>query len=141
MPFCTIEEAWGENIYKTNTETGFYKDNVLYTDVITNSNTSKDIPKHTKPIENNNSDIESQKSKEKNDINLTKYIDKLKQENEELKNIISKHTIEKDNEKNSFKFKLIDILIYILTGIFIIFITDLMLRHNPTKPYIQDNIF
>ena len=39
MPFCTIEEAWGENIYKTSADSSnntdnLHKENITFTDKI-----------------------------------------------------------------------------------------------------------
>ena len=177
MPYCTLEEAWGENIYNTDgdastsTSTSTSTSKFLYTDkieqstetdylrpkdhsafIIDNEQANKEDTYNTvikKEISRNNDNQNNyipdsdtnNTSKNIRIIDLETYIEKLKEENEELKNIISKKTIEQDMEKNSIKFKLIDILIYILTGIFIIFIIDLIFKHTLPKSKVRNRIF
>jgi|TARA_B110000211_G_C13955451_1_gene498089 hypothetical protein len=164
MPFCTIEEAWGENIYNIDNSKK-QAHSLLYTDKIDSSTETdylrpkdhsafiieedisnekeykthiqNEISKHSE-----NSYIPTLDSDTSNKINdLETFIKKLKNENEELKNLISKKNIEQNMEKNSIKFKLIDIAIYLLTGIFIIFIIDLIFKHTFSKSKLRKNIF
>tara|TARA_B110001450_G_C17457916_1_gene414907 strand:+ start:52 stop:486 length:435 start_codon:yes stop_codon:yes gene_type:complete len=144
MPFCTIEEAWGENIYKPSTESSnntdnLYKENITFTDKIP-SNKRK---RHTSKKHKKN-------SQKKTDIN--DYIDTLKKENEELRNTITSlkenlDTLYKngsnDSQMNKYiKMGIIDIILYILTGIFIIFIIDLILKYNTKTTTISlENVF
>ena len=148
MPFCTIEEAWGENIYNTaksidNDDTDYlHSENII----------------STGPIENNVSKRTKRRSKKKsskhNKPNMDDYIKNLKKENEELRNTIA-HLKENIDQlqmtsgnsssllSNNIKMGLIDIILYILTGIFIVFIIDLILKYNnhSTARPINDNIF
>ena len=88
--------------------------------------------------------------KKKTDIN--DYIDTLKKENEELRNTITSlkenlDTLYKngsnDSQMNKYiKMGIIDIILYILTGIFIIFIIDLILKYNTKTTTISlENVF
>ena len=147
MPFCTIEEAWGENIYKTEQNNNLHNEDVVYTDMI------KPITsQYTKPGSINNVNNDTNDTNDTNDNNITtnnekldmdfiKFIDKLRKENDELKKIISNYSLEADNNKHLFKFKVIDIIIYILTGIFIIFMIDIILKYNNVKPIVQEHMF
>jgi hypothetical protein len=169
MPYCTLEEAWGENIYNTSAESSTNTSKFLYTDkieqstetdylrpkdhsafIVDNEQANKEESYNTiikEEISRNNNNQNNYipnsdtNNNSKNILDLESYIEKLKKENEELKNIISKKTIEQDMEKNSIKFKLIDILIYILTGIFIIFIIDLIFKHTLPKSKVRNRIF
>jgi len=178
MPYCTIEEAWGENIYNTN-ESKKKQNALLYTDTLEGVSESdylrpiehsafiieeNKVTKHkVEHIPENNvshpgdnvshTDTARQMTREitQNDVdknlknteilNLETFIEKLKKENEELKKVISSKTIKEDEEKNSIKFKLIDILIYILTGIFIIFIIDVIFKNTVSKIKLKKQIF
>ena len=158
MPYCTIEEAWGENIYNTPEQNNTRTQSALYTDKLQNS-TEEDYlrPKeHTEFIVDKGEDIENRnihKNKNKDidkaihtaiskDVtSLKQFIEDLKKENEELKRIISNQSANTTKEKQSIKFKIIDILIYILTGIFIIFIIKIIFKHNIKRPYIQESVF
>tara|TARA_B100001093_G_scaffold15101_1_gene13901 strand:- start:73 stop:552 length:480 start_codon:yes stop_codon:yes gene_type:complete len=154
MPYCTIEEAWGENIYHNNKSDQEHNQELIFTNNIESStekdylrskdhsefvNDEEDKQLNSKDTMINDTnkfigknDIDTMK-KNKDILSLESYIDKLKKENEELKNIISSKNIKDNLEKNSIKFKLIDIVIYLLTGIFIIFIIDLIFKHKPHK--------
>ena len=156
MPYCTIEEAWGENIYNTLEQNNTRTQSALYTDKLQNS-TEEDYlrPKeHTEFIVDKEDDIENRDIHKNKNIDkaihtaiskdvtsLRQFIEDLKKENEELKNIISSQSANTTKEKHSIKFKIIDILIYILTGIFIIFIIDIIFKHNIRRPYIQESVF
>ena len=169
MPYCTIEEAWGENIYNTD-EIKKKQNMLLYTDTLEGFSESE----YLRPKEHSTFILEEDKIEQspnnsasrpatqemtldlnteiterdvennlKNTeiLNLETFIEKLKKENEELKKVISSKTIKEDEEKNSIKFKLIDILIYILTGIFIIFIIDVIFKNTVSKIKLKKQIF
>jgi hypothetical protein len=160
MPYCTIEEAWGENIYNTD-ESKKKQNALLYTDTLEGISESDYLrPKEHSTFIIEEDKITEHKSESKQDldkeiterdveknlknseiINLEHFIEKLKKENEELKKVISSKNIKEDEEKNSLKFKLIDILIYILTGIFIIFIIDVIFKNTISKSKLKKNIF
>jgi molecular chaperone GrpE (heat shock protein) len=144
MPFCTIEEAWGENIYKTSTSIDNNTDYLHSENIVS-----------TGSIENNLGKRSKRKSKKKSskhtNSNIDDYIKNLKTENDELRNTIThlKENIDQLQMKsggglqNNIKMGLIDIILYILTGIFVVFIIDLILKYNnhSTARPINDNIF
>lgn len=147
MPFCTIEEAWGENIYNTtksidNDDTDYlHSENIISTGPI-ESNVNKKTKRRSK-----------RKSSKHSKSNMDDYIKNLKKENEELRNTIE-HLKENIDQlqmtsgnsgnllPNNIKMGLIDIILYILTGIFIVFIIDLILKYNTSnKIAVNNNIF
>lgn len=143
MPYCTIEEAWGENIYKVskinNEDDNLHKEDVLYTNSIDNSSKKRSRrKKKSSSIKYNKSDVDS-------------YIDNLKKENEELRHTIlqlkdnidqiNSGSFESINSIHNIKMKVIDIVLYILTGIFVIFIIDIILKFNNNTRFSTDNIF
>jgi hypothetical protein len=139
MPFCTIEEAWGENIYKTSqkADTGnLSNQDVTYTNTVEKQNKKKYRRK--------------KKSSKSNNIEFEDYIQNLKKENDELRNTIehlnnkiNDLNLTNTNSPNNLKMGIIDIILYILTGIFIIFIIDIILKFNNKKNIVtmNDNIF
>ena len=139
MPFCTIEEAWGENIYKTSqkADTGnLSNQDVTYTNTVEKQNKKKNRRK--------------KKSSKSNNIEFEDYIQNLKKENDELRNTIehlnnkiNDLNVSNTNNPNNLKMGIIDIILYILTGIFIIFIIDIILKFNNKKNIVtmNDNIF
>lgn len=141
MPFCTIEEAWGENIYKTEQNNNFHNEDVVYTDMIKPITSQYTKPESINNENNANNVNNVTTNNEKLDMDFIKFIDKLRKENEELKKIISNYSLEADNNKHLFKFKIIDIIIYILTGIFIIFMIDIILKYNNVKPIVREHVF
>tara|TARA_B110000211_G_scaffold195906_1_gene224713 strand:- start:606 stop:1025 length:420 start_codon:yes stop_codon:yes gene_type:complete len=139
MPFCTIEEAWGENIYKTSqkADTGnLSNQDVTYTNTLEKQTKKKNRRK--------------KKSSKSNNIEFEDYIQNLKKENDELRNTIehlnnkiNDLNVSNTNNPNNLKMGIIDIILYILTGIFIIFIIDIILKFNNKKNIVtmNDNIF
>lgn len=139
MPFCTIEEAWGENIYKTSqkADTGnLSNQDVTYTDTVEKQNKKKNRRK--------------KKSSKSNNIEFEDYIQNLKKENDELRNTIehlnnkiNDLNVSNTNNPNNLKMGIIDIILYILTGIFIIFIIDIILKFNNKRKFVtmNDNVF
>ena len=139
MPFCTIEEAWGENIYKTSqkADTGnLSNQDVTYTNTVEKQNKKKNRRK--------------KKSSKSNNIEFEDYIQNLKKENDELRNTIehlnnkiNDLNVSNTNNPNNLKMGIIDIILYILTGIFIIFIIDIILKFNNKRKFVtmNDNVF
>ena len=145
MPFCTIEEAWGENIYKTSqkADTGnLSNQDVTYTNTLEKHNTVEK--------QNKKKNRRKKKSSKSNNIEFEDYIQNLKKENDELRNTIehlnnkiNDLNVSNTNNPNNLKMGIIDIILYILTGIFIIFIIDIILKFNNKKNIVtmNDNIF
>jgi ATP-dependent Zn protease len=145
MPFCTIEEAWGENIYKTSqkADTGnLSNQDITYTNTLEKHNTVEK--------QNKKKNRRKKKSSKSNNIEFEDYIQNLKKENDELRNTIehlnnkiNDLNVSNTNNPNNLKMGIIDIILYILTGIFIIFIIDIILKFNNKKNIVtmNDNIF
>tara|TARA_Y100000389_G_C17174040_1_gene370601 strand:+ start:100 stop:534 length:435 start_codon:yes stop_codon:yes gene_type:complete len=144
MPFCTIEEAWGENIYNTSKSIDNGDNNYLHSENIISTSRINSSSKRTKRKS-------KKKSSKYNNLNMDDYIKNLKKENDELRNTITqlKENIDQlqmrtgSGLQRHIKMGLIDIILYILTGIFVVFIIDLILKYNK-KPSIlpnNDNIF
>ena len=149
MPFCTIEEAWGENIYKPSkkspdTTDYLHKENIVFTDKIPSNKRKRHASKKHKKSH--------QTTQPKKQIDINEYIETLKKENIALRNTIMSlkqniDTLHNNSSNDSqmekyIKMGIIDIILYILTGIFIIFIIDLILKYNTKTTTISlENVF
>jgi hypothetical protein len=127
MPYCTLEEAWNVEVYPDDEK-----------DVVTQSPPPEKYGYSNKIYENNPTPMDIPKPRymmkehlsefEMKDLNIPtsstpnnqylQLIDELKKENKSLKDKISQ--LQKYSDKDS----LFDVILYISTGIFVIFMME-----------------
>jgi hypothetical protein len=130
MPYCTLEEAWNVEVYpddekelvsQTPPPEKYGYPNKIYE----NNPTPMDIPKPRYTMKEHLSEFELEKKSELSMLpnsQYTRLIEELKGENKKLKEKIDE--LQKFNNKQQDKDSLFDVILYISTGIFVIFMMD-----------------
>jgi hypothetical protein len=129
MPYCTIEEAWDIDIYpeqeqpvlkKPPAENNYGYQNKIYEQRYEPNPEPIDIPRPQISMKEQLSDYKKDYGEISNQY--TKLIDELKKENRMLKDKLDelKMSVMKQQDKDS----LFDVILYISTGVFVIFMMD-----------------
>jgi hypothetical protein len=130
MPYATLEEVWNVDLYPDE-ETELVKqpqpvEKYGYSNKIYEPNpTPMDIPRPQYSMKEHLSEFELEKKTELSMLpnsQYTRLIEELKGENKKLKDKIDE--LQKFNNKQQDKDSLFDAILYISTGIFVIFMMD-----------------
>jgi hypothetical protein len=128
MPYCTLEEAWNVEIYPDDEQDTLKStpqpEKYGYPNKIYEPNpTPMDIPRPQFKIKEHLSEFEQQQQLSVPISNqYSKLIEDLKGENRKLKDKIQE--LEKLSNKQQDKDSLFDVILYISTGIFVIFMME-----------------
>jgi hypothetical protein len=123
MPYCTLEEAWDlelapegdqENLKKPYNQPNNYG--------YPQQPTPIDIPRPQFTMKEHLSEFEKESVPVSSNNQYVKLIEELKSENNKLKEKISE--LKKLSEKQQDKDSLFDVILYISTGIFVIYMMD-----------------
>jgi hypothetical protein len=130
MPYATLEEVWNVDLYPDE-ETELVKqsqpvEKYGYPNKIYEPNpTPMDIPRPQYSMKEHLSEFELEKKSELSMLpnsQYTRLIEELKGENKKLKDKIDE--LQKFNNKQQDKDSLFDVILYISTGVFVIFMMD-----------------
>jgi hypothetical protein len=130
MPYATLEEVWNVDLYPDE-ETELVRqpqpvEKYGYANKIYEPNpTPMDIPRPQYSMKEHLSEFELEKKAELSMLpnsQYTRLIEELKGENKKLKDKIDE--LQKFNNKQQDKDSLFDVILYISTGIFVIFMMD-----------------
>jgi len=130
MPYATLEEVWNVDLYpdeeKELVTQSQPTEKYGYSNRIYEANpTPMDIPRPQYSMKEHLSEFELEKKSELSMLpnsQYTRLIEELKGENKKLKEKIDE--LQKFNNKQQDKDSLFDVILYISTGIFVIFMMD-----------------
>ncbi len=122
MPYCTLEEAWDIDLapdveHETLKKPYNQSSNYGYP-----QNTPLDIPRPQVTMKEHISEFERDSVPVSSNNHYVKLIEELKSENNKLKEKI--YELKKLSNKQQDKDSLFDVILYISTGIFVIYMMD-----------------